>query len=51
MDGNQVGGYLQVTGLVDPNNIKYVNVLKDIASTSSYGMRGANGVVVIYSKR
>jgi TonB-dependent SusC/RagA subfamily outer membrane receptor len=34
-----------------PNDIKQVNVLKDVASTSIYGIRGAAGVIVITTKR
>lgn len=35
---------------LNPNSIKSVNVLKDAASTSLYGFRGANGVIVITLK-
>ena len=28
-----------------------VEVLKDVASTSAYGMRGANGVIIIHTKK
>lgn len=35
---------------VDPNIIKSIDVLKDAASCSIYGARGANGVVVITTK-
>ena len=34
-----------------PNDIKSVNVLKDVASTSIYGGRGAGGVIVIVTKK
>ncbi|TXD53137.1 MULTISPECIES: SusC/RagA family TonB-linked outer membrane protein [unclassified Polaribacter] len=36
---------------IDPADIKSLDVLKDAASTSLYGARGANGVVVITTKR
>ncbi|WP_343522052.1 TonB-dependent receptor [Pedobacter sp.] len=36
---------------VDPNEIETVTVLKDAASTSIYGIRGANGVIVITTKQ
>ncbi|MEX1185749.1 MAG: TonB-dependent receptor plug domain-containing protein [Gemmatimonadaceae bacterium] len=39
-----------LTGIV-PNDIKSIEVLKDAASTAFYGLRGANGVVVIKTKR
>ncbi|MCX6210418.1 MAG: mucoidy inhibitor MuiA family protein [Bacteroidetes bacterium] len=35
---------------LNPNNYKSVDVLKDAASTSIYGARGANGVIVITLK-
>jgi len=36
---------------IDPNQIENVQVLKDASSTSLYGARGANGVIVITTKR
>jgi|SRR6185369_1158935 len=33
------------------DDIKQVEVLKDVASTSSYGMRAAGGVILITTKR
>lgn len=36
---------------VDPNNIESVSVLKDAAAVASYGLGGANGVVLITTKR
>jgi TonB-dependent starch-binding outer membrane protein SusC len=40
-------------GLVflDPGDIKSIEVLKDIGSTSLYGSEGANGVILITTKR
>jgi len=37
-------------GDVDPNEIESVTVLKDAASTAVYGIRGANGVIVITTR-
>ena len=51
IDRNQVGSYDQVAAMVDPNDIARVEVLKDVASTSAYGMRGANGVIIIHTKK
>lgn len=39
-----------IAGLI-PEDIKRVDVLKDVASTSIYGMRGAGGVIVITTTR
>ncbi|MFD0989892.1 SusC/RagA family TonB-linked outer membrane protein [Mariniflexile jejuense] len=36
---------------IDPNNIESINFLKGAAATSLYGSRGANGVIVINTKR
>lgn len=37
--------------LIDPSIIASVDILKDAASTAIYGARGANGVVLITTKR
>ncbi|MBA3341605.1 MAG: TonB-dependent receptor plug domain-containing protein [Gemmatimonadaceae bacterium] len=39
-----------LTGIV-PNDIETIEVLKDASATAMYGMRGANGVIVIKTKR
>jgi len=36
---------------MNPNDIASVNILKDASSSSIYGTRGANGVIVITTKR
>jgi TonB-dependent SusC/RagA subfamily outer membrane receptor len=36
---------------IDPFDIESIEVLKDAASTSMYGVRGANGVIVIKTKK
>ncbi len=36
---------------INPEDIESIEVLKDAVSTSMYGMRGANGVIVIKTKR
>jgi TonB-dependent starch-binding outer membrane protein SusC len=36
---------------IDPYDIESIKVLKDPADTAMYGMRGANGVIVITTKR
>ncbi|MEJ7679682.1 MAG: TonB-dependent receptor plug domain-containing protein [Segetibacter sp.] len=37
--------------VINPNDIESIQVLKDAASTSIYGSRGANGVVIITTKK
>jgi len=36
---------------LDPNNIESISVLKDASATAVYGVRGANGVIIISTKR
>jgi TonB-dependent SusC/RagA subfamily outer membrane receptor len=36
---------------IDPYDIESIKVLKDPADTAMYGMRGANGVILIKTKR
>jgi TonB-linked SusC/RagA family outer membrane protein len=36
---------------LDPNEIESVNILKDAASSAVFGMRGANGVILVTTKR
>lgn len=36
---------------INPSNIKSVDVLKDASSTAIYGSQGANGVIIITTKR
>lgn len=43
-------GYSPV-GDIDPGDIESIDILKDAASTAIYGSRGANGVIVIKTKR
>ncbi|MBO9631852.1 MAG: SusC/RagA family TonB-linked outer membrane protein [Chitinophagaceae bacterium] len=42
--GNAISG-------VNPNDIESITVLKDAAATSVYGVRAANGVIVVKTKR
>lgn len=46
-----VDGVEQSLNSVDPNVIESISVLKDAASTAIYGSRGANGVIVITTKK
>lgn len=36
---------------INPNDIQSIDILKDASSTAIYGSRGANGVVIITTKR
>ena len=48
VDGIQVENGLSA---IAPQNIQTIDVLKDAAATAIYGARGANGVIVITTKR
>jgi len=54
-DANQTTGQggqaLNPLGDINPNDIESMTVLKDAAATAVYGSRGANGVVLITTKR
>ena len=52
----RTGGGQEETGvsplaLINPNDIESIDVLKDASATAIYGSRGANGVVIITTKR
>ena len=49
VDGMQVSSGIMTD--LNPNDIESVTVLKDAASTSIYGSRAANGVILITTKR
>lgn len=38
-------------GIIDPSDIETMSVLKDASATAIYGVRGANGVIIITTKR
>jgi len=42
---------VNVLSSINPNDIENISVLKDAASTALYGSRGANGVVIITTKK
>ena len=46
-----VDGVERDMNTIDPNEIESLSILKDAASTAVFGVRGANGVVIITTKR
>jgi len=51
INGTQVGNdYSQAASMVDVVDIESVEVLKDLTSTASYGLRGSFGVILIRTK-
>ena len=47
----QVDGVEREMWDIDPNDIESITVLKDASATAVFGVRGANGVVLITTKR
>ncbi|MCW3465368.1 SusC/RagA family TonB-linked outer membrane protein [Chitinophaga nivalis] len=48
VDGAPYGGSISA---INPGDIESISVLKDAASSALYGSRGANGVIIITTKR
>ena len=46
-----VDGIERPMGLIDPNDVESISVLKDAASCAIYGMRAASGVILITTKK
>jgi TonB-dependent SusC/RagA subfamily outer membrane receptor len=53
IDGVQVpaGQVQSALASLLPQDVRQIDVLKDVASTSVYGMRGAGGVIIINTRR
>lgn len=54
----QTGPLIMVDGIardtyddIDPNEVASISILKDASATAVYGVRGANGVILITTKR
>ena len=47
----QVDGVERAMGDIDPEEVESITVLKDASATAVFGVRGANGVVLITTKR
>ena len=46
-----IDGGLNPLATINPNDIESVEVLKDVSATAIYGSRGANGVILITTKK
>lgn len=42
---------ISAMNMLDPNEIESISTLKDASTTAVYGIRGANGVIVVTTKR
>jgi TonB-linked SusC/RagA family outer membrane protein len=50
-DVSGYGGSLGIMSTLNPSDIESVTILKDAAATSLYGSRGANGVILVTTKK
>jgi len=48
---NDLRGNVNVLNLINPNDIESISVLKDASAAAIYGVRAANGVVLITTKK
>jgi len=51
IDNGGVGGSRNPLNLINPNDIESITVLKDASATAIYGSRGANGVIIVTTKK
>ncbi len=49
--GTTTGAEVNPLSTINPNDIESIDVLKDASATAIYGSRGANGVVIITTKK
>lgn len=49
--GTTTGSEVNPLASINPNDIESIDVLKDASATAIYGSRGANGVVIITTKK
>jgi len=50
LNGFQVGTFSQIFNILDPNDIKSIQVLKNGSDLAIYGFRGSGGVILIKTK-
>ncbi len=51
LDNTSTGGAINPLNFLNPQDIEAIDVLKDASATAIYGSRGANGVILITTKR
>lgn len=49
--GTAIEGGVSPLSLINPQDIESIEVLKDVSATAIYGSRGANGVVIVTTKK
>ncbi|GHT22195.1 SusC/RagA family TonB-linked outer membrane protein [Bacteroidia bacterium] len=48
---NGIEGNLNPLAAINPSDIESIEVLKDVSATAIYGSRGANGVIIVTTKK
>ena len=48
---SDVRGPINIMAMIDPNDIESISVLKDASAAAIYGVRAANGVILITTKK
>ena len=51
LDGQYNRGSINIMAMIDPNDIESISVLKDASAGAIYGVRAANGVILITTKK
>jgi iron complex outermembrane receptor protein len=51
LDNSGTGGTMNPLNFLNPQDIESIDVLKDASATAIYGARGANGVILITTKK
>lgn len=51
LDNSSTGGAINPLNFLNPDDIESIDVLKDASATAIYGARGANGVILITTKK
>ncbi|TVR69130.1 MAG: SusC/RagA family TonB-linked outer membrane protein [Marinilabiliales bacterium] len=51
LGATDIRGPLNIMAMIDPNDIESISVLKDASAAAIYGVRAANGVILITTKR
>lgn len=49
--GTKIEGGVSPLALINPSDIESIEVLKDVSATAIYGSRGANGVIIVNTKK
>jgi TonB-linked SusC/RagA family outer membrane protein len=51
IDNSNTGGGFNPMNFINPQDIESIDVLKDASATAIYGSRGANGVIIVTTKK